>query len=105
LFHAADQTTGATGLPGDAAPLRVLPTLWFRNTWSSPGNGPKPILKRVEFARHAVVHARCSAPPQASPADHFLYCDADVPLLFTEKETNNARLLSHACWPRPARTR
>ena len=34
----------------DAAPLHVLPTLWFRNTWSQPGGGSKPALKKVEFA-------------------------------------------------------
>ena len=31
-----------------------------------------------------------------SLADYFLYCDADVPLLFTENETNNARLFGAA---------
>ncbi len=77
----------------DAAPLHVLPTLWFRNTWSQAGGGSKPALKQVEFAGHAVVHAHHSDPLfQESLADYFLYCDADVPLLFTENETNNARL-------------
>ena len=28
--------------------------------------------------------------------DYYLYCDADVPLLFTENETNNARLFGSA---------
>ena len=77
----------------DAASLTVLPTLWFRNTWSSPNDESKPALGRVELAGHSVVHAhQLGAPSQASLADHFLYCDTDVPLLFTENETNNARL-------------
>ncbi len=81
----------------DAAPLHVLPTLWFRNTWSQVGGGSKPTLKRVEFAGHAVAHAHHSDPLfQESLADYFLYCDADVPLLFTENETNNARLFGSA---------
>jgi len=77
----------------DAAPLHVLPTLWFRNTWSRPGGGSKPALTRVESARHAVVQAHHGdARVGQLPADCFLYCDADVPLLFTGNETNNARL-------------
>ena len=32
----------------DAAELHVLPTLWFRNTWSWNGNGEKPQLRRIE---------------------------------------------------------
>src|SRR5439155_3695087 len=81
----------------DAASLHVLPTLWFRNTWSSPCTGSKPNLKRVAFAGHAVTHAHQSDPLfQESLPDYFLYCDADVPLLFTENETNNARLFGLA---------
>ena len=77
----------------DAAPLHVLPTLWFRNTWSQPGGGPKPILERTESAGQATVRARHSDPLfQESLGEYHLYCDADVPLLFTENETNNARL-------------
>jgi hypothetical protein len=74
----------------EAAELHVLPTLWFRNTWASglTKTGAKPVLKRIE------------GPPEtgALSATHptlgvyHLYCDGDVPLLFTENETNNARL-------------
>ncbi len=77
----------------DAAPLHVLPTLWFRNTWSQPAGGPKPILERVESSTQATVHAHHSDPLfQESLGEYYLYCDADVPLMFTENETNNARL-------------
>ena len=31
----------------EAAPLRLLPTIWFRNTWSWNGIETKPTLKRV----------------------------------------------------------
>jgi hypothetical protein len=76
-----------------AAPLQVLPTLWFRNTWSQSDGGSRPSLKKVKFAGHAVAHAHHSDPLfQESLPDYFLYCDEDVPLLFTENETNNARL-------------
>ncbi|MGY2492386.1 MGH1-like glycoside hydrolase domain-containing protein [Cupriavidus sp. CP313] len=77
----------------DAAPLHLLPTLWFRNTWSQRGGGSKPILERVDSSGQAAVRARHSDPLfQESLGEYYLYCDADVPLLFTENETNNARL-------------
>lgn len=77
----------------EAASLQVLPTLWFRNTWSQAGGGSKPTLTKVNLAGQAVVCAHHSDPLfQESLPDYFLYCDADVPLLFTENETNNARL-------------
>jgi hypothetical protein len=34
----------------DAATLHVLPTLWFRNTWSHQGGGSKPVLKQIDAA-------------------------------------------------------
>jgi hypothetical protein len=77
----------------EAAPLHVLPTLWFRNTWSWAGGGSKPVLKTVAVEGRAVVHAHHTDPLfQESLADYFLYGDADAPLLFTENETNHARL-------------
>nr|AAP49329.1 Uvs052 [uncultured bacterium] len=76
-----------------AASLQVLPTLWFRNTWSQGGGGARPSLKKVNVAGQAVVHAHHNdALFQESLPDYFLYCDEDVPLLFTENDTNNARI-------------
>jgi hypothetical protein len=74
---------------GDVAKsLHLLPTLWFRNTWSWHGNTPKPAL-----------HARNTAQPFAViEANHlelgqrWLYCQDGDELLFTENETNNQRL-------------
>ena len=74
----------------EAAELHVLPTLWFRNTWASweARPGAKPVLKRIEgppdTAGIAATHPTLGA--------YRLYCDRDVPLLFTENDTNNARL-------------
>lgn len=77
----------------DAAPLHLLPTLWFRNTWTQSGGGSKPILERVASTGLATVRARHTDPLFLESLDEYhLYCDADVPLLFTENETNNARL-------------
>lgn len=81
----------------EAAPLHLLPTLWFRNTWTQSGGGSKPVLERVASSRIATVHARHTDPLFLESLDeYYLYCDGDgnaeVPLLFTENETNNARL-------------
>ena len=81
----------------DPAPLHLLPTLWFRNTWSQQGGGSKPILERLELSGHAAVRAHHSDPLfQETLSDRYLYCDAEVPLLFTENETNNAKLFGSA---------
>jgi Glycosyl hydrolase family 63 C-terminal domain len=77
----------------DTADLHLLPTLWFRNDWSTwiaPSNRApsKPHLKRVSAA------AGASAVSAAHPVlgALVLSCDGDVPLLFTENETNHERL-------------
>ena len=77
----------------EKAALHVLPTLWFRNTWSSAEGGMKPVLKSVKGTKGAVVHAHHTDPLfQESLPDYYLYCEGAGPLLFTENETNNARL-------------
>jgi len=78
---------------GSAASLDVLPTLWFRNTWSWEGGGSKPILQRVAHKNASVISVHLTDPLfQELLADYFLYAEGDVPLLFTENETNNERL-------------
>jgi hypothetical protein len=66
--------------------LRVLPTLWFRNTWRWPPHGAKPELKSVTAATATVLATH------EGIGEFKFSCDADVPLLFTENETNNERL-------------
>ena len=78
----------------EAALLHVLPTLWFRNTWSWPDGGSKPILQAVEGTGHRAIHAHHTDPLfQESLDDYDLFCEGAVPLLFTENETNTARLV------------
>jgi len=75
-----------------AATLHVLPTLWFRNNWTWWPDTPKPSLKQIAsndgitslVASHGVL------------GDRFLYCEGNVPLLFTENETNNQRIFGTA---------
>jgi hypothetical protein len=79
--------TAANRGPKDAA-LHLLPTLWFRNTWSWEKGQPKPALKKIKGPSGVSVVAA----QQDDLGDYFLYSNGNVPLLFTENETNNQRL-------------
>ena len=77
----------------EAAELHLLPTLWFRNDWSSwiaeSNRAPKkPNLRQIEVA------AGTSAVAATHPllGELILSCEGEVPLLFTENETNHERL-------------
>jgi len=71
------------------AELHLLPTLWFRNTWARWIAKPaeKPALKQIE----AAPGTRTISVTHPSLGAYRLHC-GDVPLLFTDNETNNARL-------------
>ncbi|MDX2179561.1 MAG: glucosidase [Bryobacteraceae bacterium] len=66
----------------EASLLHLLPTLWFRNTWTWSGE-PRPEME----ARGGVVRCR-----HAELGEMLLYCDGEPELLFTENETNQRRL-------------
>jgi hypothetical protein len=72
----------------EPATLHVLPTLWFRNSWTWWSGAPKPSLKQV-IGRQDVQVVAAS---HAELGERYLYCEGDLPLLFTENETNNNRL-------------
>jgi hypothetical protein len=83
------QITAANRGP-ETAELHILPTLWFRNDWASWVASPseKPILKQIDGpvgtgvieATHPLI------------GTYYLYCEGHGTLLFTENETNHARL-------------
>lgn len=75
----------------EASVLHVLPTLWFRNTWSWGGPANKPQLRasgldavHIDTERYGARHLTCEDSPE---------------LLFTENETNHKRLYGVACGP------
>ncbi len=68
-----------------AAVLHLLPTLWFRNTWSWGRDGGRPLIERVKGS--SVMRAF-----HPSLGERFMTCEGDIPLLFTENETNSERL-------------
>ncbi|MGI4883523.1 MAG: MGH1-like glycoside hydrolase domain-containing protein [Janthinobacterium lividum] len=68
----------------DAAPLHVLPTVWFRNTWAWGNDAYKPDLRATDRGHISVHH-------QALPA-LALHADGGPELLFCDNETNTPRL-------------
>jgi hypothetical protein len=72
----------------EAAPIHVLPTLWFRNTWSSEETAQRPQLRRTEAPGGI---ARIVA-EESTLGEFTLYAEGDPELLFTENETNNQRI-------------
>jgi hypothetical protein len=67
----------------EAAPLHILPTLWFRNTWSWKHGAPRPTIS-------AHAGGVCAEHPILG-AYHFFAEGADE-WLYTENETNLERL-------------
>jgi hypothetical protein len=79
----------ATNCGPNAAPLHILPTLWFRNTWTWALNSPRPGLQertpmasgtQIIDATHHVL------------GTYSLYCENVERLVFTENESNLERL-------------
>lgn len=72
----------------EEATLHLLPTLWFRNTWSWNHSNDKPSLKLLKpSSRTSVIEAS-----HPTLGERWFYCEAPTELLFTENETNNQRL-------------
>jgi len=82
-------TVTATNAGPDADTLHVLPTVWFRNTWSWDRDAPRPVLEAAGAASARIEHPYLgalellagSAPDGTAP--ELLYC---------ENETNTGRL-------------
>ncbi|NJR38062.1 MAG: glucosidase [Leptolyngbyaceae cyanobacterium CSU_1_4] len=105
---------GVTNRGTEIKTLHLLPTLWFRNTWSWNGSSERPSLaacnpdsvsleglsKNSEQSSDAHSNIRIIAAHHPSLGKYWLYCQPqDQPqgqqsptLLFTENETNYKRL-------------
>lgn len=68
----------------EPARLRVLPQVWFRNTWSFEPEPQRPSLARGDDGSVRLEH------PQLGVFQ--LYFDGEPELLFTENDTNTQRL-------------
>jgi hypothetical protein len=71
----------------EAAALHLLPTLWFRNTWTWWPDQPKPSLRQRLGENIVTIEAS-----HAELGGFVLQCDGNPSLLFTENETNNERI-------------
>jgi hypothetical protein len=68
----------------DRAALHVLPTIWFRNTWSWGVPADRPVLERANGVTGSVV-VRAVHPELGR---RWLYAQGSPEVLFTENETN-----------------
>src|SRR5215510_2570610 len=75
----------------ESADIFVIPTLWFRNTWSWEDGTAKPKLGQLDGARIVASHAELG--------DRTFHCDGNPELIFTENESNASRL-----WAQPNRS-
>ncbi len=72
-----------------SAPLHVLPTVWFRNTWSWDHDAARPRLAR---GASAAGRAAIDIAHPGLPGPYRLECEGAPELVFTETETNLRRL-------------
>jgi hypothetical protein len=72
----------------DLAELHVLPTLWFRNQWSWRVAVDRPSMQQVAGTPSVSVVKVVDA----KLGERHFYCEGEVPLLFTENETNTQRI-------------
>jgi len=68
----------------EAAELHLLPTLWFRNTWSWKAGTPKPLMRYREPGALQATNAELGS--------FILYHEAGPTPIFTENESNQELL-------------
>jgi hypothetical protein len=79
----------------DRADLHVLPTIWFRNTWSWGVDTKRPLLRK---ACHLPAGVTVEGPVPCIELQHdalgprWLACESAAELLFTDNETNFHRV-------------
>jgi hypothetical protein len=66
------------------AELHVLPTIWFRNTWSWDKDAAKPSVRQAKDGTILASHAELG--------ERTIRCEGNPELLFTENESNADRL-------------
>src|SRR5262249_35473421 len=71
----------------EPATIRLLPTIWFRNTWSWSDGGRPSELREGRSGTNPVIELNCE-----QMGTRWLHCEGSPELLFTENETNAQRL-------------
>ncbi len=72
----------------EAAPLELLPQIWFRNTWSWDNVSVRPRLHALDDRSIALAVVEMG--------EYVLYCDGQPELLFCDNETNPKRIFGAA---------
>jgi hypothetical protein len=72
----------------ETAKIDLLPTIWFRNTWSWGHNPQKPSLRQIDDTKDASVIQLC----HPYYGHRWLFCQGAAKVLFTENDTNPARV-------------
>jgi hypothetical protein len=68
----------------EAATIYLLPTLWFRNTWSWERGAARPLLRLSAEGTIITSHPDLG--------ERIMYCEGSPEFLFTENESNASRL-------------
>jgi len=68
----------------ETATVHLLPTLWFRNSWSGVQGATRPLLRKSADGIVVASHPELG--------ERILYCEGSPVLLFTGNETNASRL-------------
>jgi hypothetical protein len=84
----------ATNRGPEAAPLHLLPTLWYRNTWSWGRHSERPSMSAATTGAMGSGRVIRASHPRAG--EHVLAVDPAGEILFTENETNAERLFGVA---------
>ena len=75
----------------DAAPLHLLPTVWFRNTWSWGKDLRRPTARRAPDTPGSL----CTELEHWEYGKRWLLCAGSPELLFTENETNYEEIFKY----------
>ena len=73
----------ATNRGPDRAPLHILPSVWFRNTWTWNNSPDRPSLSKCDYGI-AIDHPRLGV--------YQFTCDGQPEFLFTENDSNTRAL-------------
>jgi hypothetical protein len=74
----------------EPAPLDVVPTLWFRNTWSQ--NAPDPVKPELGAGQKEVLVVA----QHPALGERFLIAERELPVLFVDNETNEQRIFGRS---------
>jgi hypothetical protein len=74
----------------EPATVHLLPSLWFRNTWSWGRDPRRPVIRKAAN----IPGSQCCEVQHWQYGKRWLLCEGQPELLFTENETNFARVFN-----------